>query len=459
MTASSKPRPAISAQDQIAIDGLNAILRKAIGLEAASLGDQVLLASYRSTLAALKLDSLSALIAACQASVTADSKASGALEVLIENVVVPESWFFRVSEQFEDLVRAAQAHFVNHQKMRILSLPCANGEEAYSIVMTLMDAGIVAESIDVVGIDLSAHSIARAKRAVYRNSALRRHIRHAQMLPINADEFQISAIVRQRVRLICANFIDLDAKALGRFDAVFVRNLLIYLSPDARAALMNLVANLACARAPVFAGHAELLPSLSAQFVPLPGAKSSLSFMRVDPLAEEVKPTPATPTARTKRNAQTSDQHRAIDAAIDKPGAAKSITQAVIAQAIADQPAAHAAPLSTDRRSGRSTDFNALQLALNQGNLLVAKPLLDALMSKAPTDPEVHFCAGLVALAEQELARADQAFKQCLYLARDHQDALAQRLLIAKRTGSAEATVLQARLQRLRSKAGGKVND
>jgi chemotaxis protein methyltransferase WspC len=306
----------------------------------------------------------------------------------------------------------------------------------------------------VIAIDLSEHSIARAKRAVYRNSALRGQTRHAQMLPINADEFQIAELVRNRVRFVCANFIDLDTQTLGKFDAIFVRNLLIYLTQDARRALLELIANVARTNAPIFSGHAELLPSISARFSALPGARSGLSFVKSDTLLTDAAPPKRFRASAVIANNAASNVANAVAGATTGASANAAVAaqygaakQAAPVTAVASQ-----ANLSTSpAHSAVSTKLAALQLALDQGNLPAAKPLLQALIAHTPTDPQVHYFSGLVALAEHQLAQADQAFKQCLYLARDHQGALAQRLLIAKRTGSAEAAILQARLQRLRA--------
>jgi chemotaxis protein methyltransferase WspC len=443
-SAVARTSSALSDADHAAILGLHALLKKEIGLDAASLGERVLLACYRSAMQALQLSSLVALRAACDLPASVQPSA---LKTLIEHVVVPESWFFRVREQFDDLVQAARLHFSQHQRMRILSLPCANGEEAYSIVMCLTDAGFAAEAIDVVGIDLSAHSIDRAKRAIYRNSALRGQARHAQMQVINADEFQISAPIQSRVQFRCANFIELDANELGQFDAVFVRNLLIYLTNDARAALLNLIASVSHQQAPVFAGHAELLPTLSEKFKPWPAARSSLSFVRADSTVTNPPTSHLSHAAPSKRDKSPRTQVHSTKASVSAIEADK-----------ASSPQPSVAPTLDDLVN----KISALRRALDQGDMAAAQSLLAALLKQAPTHPEVHYCHGLAALAQQQLDHADQAFKRCLYLARDHQEALTQRLLIAKRTASAEAPVLQARLQRLRLAAiadGGKSDD
>ena len=73
---------------------------------------------------------------------------------LIEAVVVPETWFFRDREAFTGLVRIVQENCPASRAqspLRLLSLPSSTGEEAYSIVMALLDAGLTAERFRVDG--------------------------------------------------------------------------------------------------------------------------------------------------------------------------------------------------------------------------------------------------------------------------------------------------------------------
>ena len=51
--------------------------------------------------------------------------------------------------------------------LKILSLPCATGEEPYSIAMALCDAGLSESDFHINAIDVSKRALTKAKRAIY----------------------------------------------------------------------------------------------------------------------------------------------------------------------------------------------------------------------------------------------------------------------------------------------------
>ena len=98
------------------------------------------------------------------------------LQELIEEVVVAESWFFRDERPFQwfrDYVRQRWLNDPSRPPLRVLSLPCAGGEEPYSIAMTLLDLGLPARRFRIDAVDVSARRLAIARRGVYSANAFR----------------------------------------------------------------------------------------------------------------------------------------------------------------------------------------------------------------------------------------------------------------------------------------------
>ena len=104
---------------------IEALLRREIGLDAASVGASLLERTLRLRLKALGLTDLHQ-----YRTLLATSPAEW--EELLEAVVVTETWFFRDPEAFHACVQLLQRLLPRSSlgvPLRLLSLPCATGEE------------------------------------------------------------------------------------------------------------------------------------------------------------------------------------------------------------------------------------------------------------------------------------------------------------------------------------------
>ena len=120
---------------------------------------------------------------------------------------------------------------------RVLSFPCAGGEEPYSIVMSLREAGLDFHQFQVDAADISETALQTARGGKYGLRSVRVVAPAIQERYFRvSDQFvEVLPEIRQAVRFIRANIIDAQSVFPGdTFDAVFCRNLLIYLTPAAR---------------------------------------------------------------------------------------------------------------------------------------------------------------------------------------------------------------------------------
>jgi chemotaxis protein methyltransferase WspC len=86
---------------------------------------------------------------------------------LVESLVVTETWFFRDPAVLAAFVRLVVEDWLPAHPavpLRLLSIPCASGEEPYSLVMALLDAGVAPERFLIDAVDISARALARAER-------------------------------------------------------------------------------------------------------------------------------------------------------------------------------------------------------------------------------------------------------------------------------------------------------
>ncbi len=153
-----------------------------------------------------------------------------------EALTTNETSFFRDSEPFAALkgnvlpellrARASRRH------LRIWSAASSSGQEAYSLLMTLRDGfpQLAAWKIELLGTDLSAEMVKRARAATYSGFEVRRGMPEAQakrwLEPVG-DDFRVREELRKPVEFREMNLVA-PWPPLAPFDLVLLRNVLIY---------------------------------------------------------------------------------------------------------------------------------------------------------------------------------------------------------------------------------------
>lgn len=151
---------------------------------------------------------------------------------LIDSIVVNESYLFRESVQLKLVAEAMIPELIRDKgRARLWSAACASGEEPFSLAMMLRDAG-AAQAVEIVATDVSDRCLERARRGVLSTRALRPiapSLVDRRWFDLRDGRIQIAPEVVSSVDFRRVNLLDKDAiQALGRFDIVFCRNVLIY---------------------------------------------------------------------------------------------------------------------------------------------------------------------------------------------------------------------------------------
>ncbi|MFV1959453.1 MAG: protein-glutamate O-methyltransferase CheR, partial [Planctomycetota bacterium] len=134
------------------------------------------------------------------------------IEEIIDALLVGETWFFRYADAFDHLAATARA-FAEEKPgtmFRVLSAPCSTGEEAASIAITLLEAGLEPRYVSVEGVDLSRKALAKARRGVFGPSAFRGRSAaslEAWLGPAPGG-WALHPTVAQRIRYRHANLVD-----------------------------------------------------------------------------------------------------------------------------------------------------------------------------------------------------------------------------------------------------------
>ena len=243
------------------------LLRRRIGLDPASSGPGLLSRARRARMKVLGIDESDA-----ERYHTLVSRSDREFQALVEEVVVPESWFFRDEHPFALLAdRAGVGWLVDPARppLRALSLPCAGGEEPYSLAIALLDRGLPTSRFRVDAVDVSLAVLESARRAVYTLNAVRSkdlsfRDRHFRLTPAG---YELSSGVKSAVEFQSGNVLDPELLAdQPPYDVIFCRNLLIYFDDPARRLALANLDRLLSPSGLLFVGHAEQLGMLSTRF-------------------------------------------------------------------------------------------------------------------------------------------------------------------------------------------------
>jgi chemotaxis protein methyltransferase WspC len=180
-------------------------------------------------------------------------------DALVDLLVVPETWFFRDRQPFVYLERHVGKRLAAGdtsqpqpqlqsptQPLRLLSAPCASGEEPYSMAMTLLDLGLSTSEFSIDAIDICKASIRKARKAVYGKHSFRGVSPEEQRRHFVAttEGFCLDPKVAQCVKFQRSNLMRCLETIAAPYDVVFCRNLLIYLEDQASQYLLESIGRL-----------------------------------------------------------------------------------------------------------------------------------------------------------------------------------------------------------------------
>jgi chemotaxis protein methyltransferase CheR len=197
---------------------------------------------------------------------------------MLDAICTNETHFFREPRHFEYLARrvvpalCAEADAGRRvRQVRVWSAACSTGEEPYSLAMTLLGALPAGWDVRILATDLSTKVLARAGDGLYsmdkageipepylKAFMLRGHGAREGLMKAGPE---IRAAVRfERMNLAAAAW-----PAMGPFDLVFLRNVLIYFDRETKGRVVSRALASLAPGGQLFLGHAE---SLAGMMVP-----------------------------------------------------------------------------------------------------------------------------------------------------------------------------------------------
>jgi chemotaxis protein methyltransferase CheR len=171
-----------------------------------------------------------------------DAEADSELASLVEALVVNETYFFRELAALkvlrDDFLRQLIAEGA---RPRVWCAACSTGEEPLTLAMLLDEAGLL-DRVTLVASDISARALAHAKAGLYRRRSLRALPPGVvgRWLEGDDDGMRVAPRIASAVDFRRVNLVDERAlQALGQFDAIICRNVLIYFQDSTIEQVVN----------------------------------------------------------------------------------------------------------------------------------------------------------------------------------------------------------------------------
>jgi chemotaxis protein methyltransferase CheR len=200
---------------------------------------------------------------------------------VVELMTTNETFFFRDGKPFEHVkataLRRIHAARPAGQPIRIWSAACSTGQEAYSLAMIVAEAKpwLGDRRVEIVGTDLSREVLARAREGLYSQFEVQRGLPIQLLVKHFRQEgtaWRLSEAIRAMVTWREGNLLG-DLRALGRFDIVFCRNVLIYFDQPTKGRVLAAIAAQMPADGVLYLGGAETVLGITDRFAAVAGER------------------------------------------------------------------------------------------------------------------------------------------------------------------------------------------
>jgi chemotaxis protein methyltransferase CheR len=196
---------------------------------------------------------------------------------VVEAMTTNESFFFRDDKPFQHFRNRALPDLLTARApggpLRVWSAASSSGQEAYSIAMILAEckASVGSRRIEIIGTDLARDQVVRSREGLYTQFEVQRGLPVQLLMRYFRKEeagWRINEALRAMVQFREWNLLG-DLRALGQFDVVFCRNVLIYFDQPTKARVLEAVARQMPADGLLYLGGAETVLGITSRFAPL----------------------------------------------------------------------------------------------------------------------------------------------------------------------------------------------
>ncbi len=210
---------------------------------------------------------------------------------ITEAMTTNESLFFRDMKPFEQLRTLVIPELVEkraaQRTLRIWSAAASSGQEPYSIGILLKELGDMVDGwdIQILATDISADMLNRARAGLYTQFEVQRGLPIATLVKYFkqvGEKWRLDAGIRSMVKFKEFNLLD-DTAALGQFDIVFCRNVLIYFDQQTKSEVLGRISSVMPNDGILYLGGAETVLGITDKFVPITGHRGMYALSDGEP--------------------------------------------------------------------------------------------------------------------------------------------------------------------------------
>jgi chemotaxis protein methyltransferase WspC len=317
------------------------------------------------------------------------------MQEFIEQIVVPETWFFRDRQSLDFTVDCCLEKWIHHKMpVRILCAPCSTGEEPYSLAMLFHERSIPTNQYLIEAVDISKKALLDASLAIYGKNSFRTKemdFRDIYFMPVEGGYF-LHPGIRKSVQLTYGNLCDPKFyEGRAPYHVIICRNLLIYLTPNAQRTLLQMFSKMLLKNGILILSPSETEIARKEGFIPVEHRKFCAFLRPGSPVAHP-------PDKKERKSLELKD-------------------------------------LEDDKSEEKAKLLREAKTYADHGEFALALDNCFEILEKMGPDPEVFFLMGVIQLALNQDGEAEVYFLKTIELNPEHRKALVYLSLLADTKG------------------------
>ena len=195
--------------------------------------------------------------------------------LVIDAMTTNETLWFRDDHPFRIFSEKLLPELAKTRRpIRIWSAACSTGQEPYSLSIAVEEfkrknPRALSGDVKIIATDISPTALDIAKEGIYPQLALKRGMGDVHLKKYftqqGDDEWKINSEIQRRIEFRSLN-LQTSFSALGKFDIVFCRNVLIYFSADSKLDILKRMHTTLNDNGHLFVGASESVNQLSNKY-------------------------------------------------------------------------------------------------------------------------------------------------------------------------------------------------